>query len=107
MGSILTGLWNFINKSNYPNIASPKEIRTDSHLIMHINEPTYFSLNNLYKKYSFEGRLISSNITVRKPRLGIKDVMFNFWVFFDPISRQYPFNILCGSDFISVAVNKK
>lgn len=107
MGSLLTSLWNFINRSNYPNIASPNQIRTDSHLIMHINEPTYFSLSRLYKKYKFEGELNSSNVTIRKPILGIKDVIFNFLVFMDPISRKFPFNIFCGSDFISTLTNKK
>lgn len=107
MGSFLTGFWNIINRSKYPNIVSPKQIRTDSHLIMHINEPTYFSLSNLYKKYKFEGGLESSNVTVRKPIFGIKDAVFNFLVFLDPISRKYPFNIFCGSDFVSILTNKK
>lgn len=107
VSSILTGLWNILNKSKYPNIVSPKEIRTDSHLIMHINEPTYFSLSNLFNKYGFKGNLHSSNVTVRKPIFGIKDIIFNFFVFFDPISRIYPFNIYCGSDFVCVLINKK
>lgn len=107
VGSLLTKLWNFTTSSNYANIASPTALRTDSHLIMHINEPTYFSLSNLFKRYDFEGALESSNVTARKPFYGIKDTIFNFLVFLDPISRHYPLNIFCGSDFVSILINKK
>lgn len=107
IGSLITKFWNTINSSKYPNIASLSQIRTDSHLIMHINEPTYFSLSSLFKKFKFEGSLESSNVTVRKPIFSSKDTIFNFLVFFDPISRKYPFNIFCGSDFIGILTNKK
>ncbi len=107
VGSLITKFWNTINSSKYPNIASPSQIRTDSHLIMHINESTYFSLSSLFKKFKFEGSLESSNVTVRKPIFSSKDTIFNFLVFLDPISRKFPFNILCGSDFVSILVNKK
>ena len=107
ISSLLIFIWNLFTKEKYPNIAKPSEIRTESHAIMHINEPTYFSLSSLYKNYKFEGSLLSSNVTVRKPIFGVKDAIFNFLVFWDPISRKYPFNILCGSDFISILTNKK
>ncbi len=107
VSSFLIFIWNLFAKDKYPNIAKPSKIRTQSHAIMHINEPTYFSLSSLYKNYKFEGSLLSSNVTVRKPIFGIKDTIFNFLVFWDPISRKYPFNILFGSDFISILTNKK
>lgn len=107
LSSALVSLWNNFFKKSYPNIANPVNLRTDSHAIMHINEPTYFSLRNLYKKYGFEGKVISTNITAKKPEISLKDVIFNFLVFLHPFSKRYPLNVFFGSDFISVLVNKK
>jgi len=107
VASFIVSVWNKLSGKNYPNIASPKTIRTDSHLIMHINEPTYSSLNNLYKKFSFKGNLISTNVTVKKESLSLKDKLFNFIVFFHPLSKYFPLNSLFGSDFVSVLINEK
>lgn len=107
MSSLITNLWNRFTKSKYPNIAPPQEIRKDSHKIMHINEPTYFSLYNLYKEFGFKGRIFSTNITVTKSPLSFKDRIFNFVVFFHPLSKYFPLNIIFGSDFISVLKNNK
>lgn len=100
-------LWNKLTKSKYPNIAKPHDIRTESHHIMHVNEPTFFSLNNLYKKFSFNGTIQSTNITVIKQKLSIKDSLFNLFVFLHPLSTKFPLNILFGSDFISVLTKSK
>ncbi len=107
LGTIVVSLWNFITRRRYTNIAKPKDLRTDSHAVMHINEPTYFSLRNLYSKFKFSWILESTNITARKPILSFKDRIFNFIVFIDPFSRKFPLNILCGSDFISILKNTK
>lgn len=107
LGTIVVSLWNFITKRRYPSIAKPKDLRTDSHAVMHINEPTYFSLRNLYNKFKFSWVIESTNITARKPILSFKDRIFNFIVFIDPLSRKFPLNIFCGSDFISILKNKK
>ena len=107
VGTLIIKIWNLILKKNYPNIQHPSELRTDSHRIMHINEPTYNSLKNLFKKYNFIGSIYSSNITAVKPSLGIQDRIFNSVVFFNPLSKYYPLNILFGSDFVSVLKNKK
>lgn len=107
LSSAILFFWNNILKRNYPNIAKPEVLRTDSHAIMHINEPTYFSLRKLFNKFNFKGQLISTNITARKEKISIKDTVFNAIVFLDPISRKYPLNIFWGSDFFAVLKNKK
>jgi ubiquinone/menaquinone biosynthesis C-methylase UbiE len=107
VGSFIVFVWNKTTRKNYPNMASIRHIRTDSHRIMHINEPTYFSLSKLYKKFNFQGRLVSTNITVKKPSLSLKDKVFNLLVFFHPLSKYFPLNILFGSDFVSILTNEK
>ena len=107
MSKFLTSVWNKITSSKYPNISTPHSIRKESHHIMHINEPTYFSLRKLYYKYGFHGSILSTNITAKKTLLGLQDLIFNFIVFLDPISRKFPLNIMFGSDFLAVLVNKK
>lgn len=107
VSTLLVSFWNFITKNKYPNIAKPEFLRTSSHKIMHINEQTYFSLRSLSKKYKFKGSIVSSNITVKKQTLSIKDIFFNFLVFLHPLSKLFPLNVFFGSDFISVLrVNK-
>jgi len=107
LGTIVVSLWNFIARRRYPNIAKPKDLRTDSHAVMHINEPTYFSLRNLFNEFKFSWIIESTNITTRKPILSFNDRIFNLIVFIDPLSRKFPLNILCGSDFISILKNIK
>lgn len=107
LSSFLVFAWNLFFKKKYPNIAMYSDLRTDSHARMHINEPTYFSLWKLFRENMFKGKIFSSNITVKKPLLSIKDYVFNFLVFLDPISRLFPLNILFGSDFICVLKNNK
>ncbi len=107
LSTVVVSIWNYIARRKYSNIAKPKDLRTDSHAIMHINEPTYFSLRKLYNKFEFSWILKSTNITVRKPVLSFKDRIFNFIIFIDPFSRTFPLNILCGSDFISILKKSK
>lgn len=107
ISSALVALWNLLFARHYPNIARPEEIRTDSHHIMHINEQTYFSLRSLFKRHKFIGTIESTNITSKKPNVGIKDIFFNLFVFFHPFSKHFPINAIFGSDFISVLFNRK
>ncbi len=104
---LMVVVWNFFAKKSYPNIGSPKDLRTDSHLVMHINEPTYFSLRNYLTKYKFVGRLFSTNVTAKKEEVSIKDKLFNFFVFLHPVSRNFPLNIVLGSDFVAIVKNLK
>lgn len=107
IGSLLVWIWNKFSGKSYPNIAKPEQLRTDSHYIMHINEPTYFSLYKMFKQFKFIGRIESTNITVIKPSLSLKDKIFNFFVFLHPLSKRFPLNAFLGSDFISILTNKK
>jgi len=107
MSSLIVRAWNFISKSHYPNIQKPKALRTSSHALMHINEPTFFSLKKLFRSHGFDGSVVSSNIVSIKPIFSIKDLLFNFIVFLHPLSKYFPLNIIFGSDFVAVLNNKK
>ena len=102
ISSILVFINNLITGNKYTNIKKPSEIRTESHKIMHVNEPDYLSLNNLFNKSQFEGKIKSTNVTIAKPVLGWKDKLFNSIVYLNPISNYFPFNILFGNDFYSI-----
>lgn len=105
--NIIVEIWNLLASKKYPNIAKPEDIRADSHSKMHINEPTFISLKKLFHKHNFLGSIRSTNVTVKKEIISFKDYLFNFLVFLDPVSRYFPLNILFGSDFFSVLINKK
>lgn len=107
IATFLVAIWNALSKSSYPNIAKPDDLRVDSHAIMHINEPTYFSLKKLFNKHNFKGYVLSTNVVSKKPIVGLKDKFFNFIVYLHPLSAYFPFNILLGSDFIAILKNKK
>jgi ubiquinone/menaquinone biosynthesis C-methylase UbiE len=107
MSSLLVSIWRLISGKKYPNIAKPSDLRTDSHAIMHINEPTYYSLRQHFRKYGFTGKIISTNITAIKPMLSFKDLLFNSVVFLHPLSKRFPFNVVSGSDFVSILTNNK
>lgn len=107
VSTIITFIWNFFTRSKYPNISKPDKLRKHSHSIMHINEPTYFYLLNLFRKFKLEGNIFSTNITVIKRFQSLKDVIFNLLVFLHPISKYFPLNVLFGSDFTAVLINKK
>ncbi len=107
LSTIVVLAWNIFRRSKYPNILHPSKLRTDSHSIMHINEPTYFSLRKLYRKYKFSGKLYSTNITVKKPVISKKDTLMNVFIFLHPASKYFPLNVLFGSDFVSVLKNIK
>jgi ubiquinone/menaquinone biosynthesis C-methylase UbiE len=99
-------IWNKLLQKKYPNISHPNSLRTDSHAIMHINEPTYFSLKKLFLKTGFKDKTLSSNVTAIKPILSFKDTLYNLFVFFHPLSKYFPLNIIFGSDFVSVLTKK-
>ncbi len=107
VSSFIVFLWNLFLGKKYPNIAKSTELRTASHAIMHINEPTYFSLKRHLNNNNFKGFIFSTNVTVKKTVHSFKDILYNLIVFFDPISKFFPLNILFGSDFVCVVKNKK
>lgn len=102
LSTILVKFNNLIQRHNYPNLQSPSKIRTKSHKIMHVGEPTYFSLKRVIFQNGFCGKIMSTNVTINKPVLGWKDIIFNFVIYLYPLSKYFPFNVFWGNDFISV-----
>ena len=106
MSKCLVHLWNSIFRTHYPHNAHPTKLRTESHHTMHVNEPTYFSLQSLFKKHRFSFTITSTNVTIQKPVLSWKDSLFNTLVYLMPLSKFLPFNIVFGNDFL-VSAKKK
>lgn len=102
ISSLLVGVWNIFKKNKYPNILPWKQIRTDSHKIMHVGEPDYFSMKKIIKENGFYGKIRSTNITVLKPEVSFKDKLFNFLIYLYPLSKFYPVNAFFGNDFIGI-----
>ena len=106
ISTILVNKNNFFTFSDYGNLVHPSKVRTDSHKIMHVNEPDYFSLKKLFNKFKFNGMIKSTNVTVAKPHLSWKDILFNTIVYFNPLSFFPPFNIFWGNDFYAVLTKR-
>lgn len=102
LSSLLVFINNMITGNKYSNIEKPNKIRSESHKIMHINEPDYFSLKKIFKKARLRGNIKSTNITISKPILSWKDRFYNLLVFMNPLSNLFPINILFGNDFYAV-----
>jgi ubiquinone/menaquinone biosynthesis C-methylase UbiE len=86
--------------------ALPKDPRTKEEKIQHVNEPTYFYLKDLFRKFGFEGK-IQIEIGYVKPVKGIKTRIYNALVALYPLSVVYPLNILFGWVFIAALKNRK
>lgn len=102
VGTILVRLNNLITGNNYTNIEHPNEVRDELDHILHVNEPEYYSLREMFGETGFKGTLSSTNITVSKPNISWKDKIFNFLVYLDPLSHWYPFNVIWGNDFFAL-----
>lgn len=100
VGSLLIKLSNAFTHSRYPQLENPKLLRTESHQVMHVNEPTYFSLSKAFKQSGLKYKIKSTNVTVNKPIISWKDKLYNLLVFGSPISNYFPFNILWANDFL-------
>ncbi|MBU0579297.1 class I SAM-dependent methyltransferase [Patescibacteria group bacterium] len=100
MSSLMVGVCNLFKKNdNYPNLAPWSQIRSDSHQLMHVAEPDYFSMKKLFNKMQLKGSIKSTNVTVLKPELSWKDKLFNALVYLHPLGTKFPFNVLWGNDF--------
>ena len=44
-----------------------KKVLKNNHNIIHVNEPYYFSLRNLFNKAGFKGKIKSTNIAISMP----------------------------------------
>lgn len=102
VGSVLIKINNLLG-NHYPPMVAPCEIRSEINKKVHINEPTYYSLNEAFVKAKLPGKTTSLNLVWNKPLLSWKDRLFNILVFWDPLSRFWPVNILAGQDFLVVS----
>lgn len=102
VSSFLVFFWRLLTGKSYPNLSTPGKIRTPLHQVMHVNEPTYFYLKNLFRKNNFVGEIRSTNVTVLKPYLSWKDLVFNTLVYLYPLSNYFPLNIFWGNDFLAI-----
>lgn len=100
----------YINKiltgKKFINIPHWKNVRTENQKITHVNEASYFHVYKMLRKSGFKGKIQTTNIVWRKPILSWKDWLYNLIVFFDPLSRHFPLNILFGQDFLVIARKK-
>ena len=106
LSTVFVKLNNIITGNNYSNLKKPSKIRTQSHLTMHVAEPSFFQIQKLIDKTGFEGSIKSTNVTVNKPEISWKDQLFNFLIYLYPLSKHFPFNILWGNDYYAVLRKK-
>ena len=102
VSTLLVKIYYIFTRHSYKNIFNPKNLRKRIDLLLHVNEPDYFSLKYLYLRNGFVGSILSTNITVKKNSVTWKDDLFNFLVYLYPLSRYLPCNILWGNDFFSI-----
>lgn len=107
IGNSLIFISNILSNSTYPYLIKPRNIRTKLQRQLHVNEPTYINLKNLFDKTGFEGKILSSGVVILKPVNSWKDILFNFIVYLHPISNVVPFNIFFGNDFYSTLTKRK
>lgn len=103
ISTLLVLLNKLLTKHDYPNIF--KDPRNELHKEQHVNEPTKFYLNKLFKRHNFKGEIIS--VFLYKPLLSWKDALYNMLVFLYPLSKIPPLSYLFEYDYICVMKNKK
>lgn len=101
---IVTKIDQFVRRINYESL--PKDPRTIDEKKQHVNEPTYFYLKNLLKKFRFEGK-IKTEIGYIKPVKSIKTIIYNFIIAFYPISSIYPLSVIFSWIFVCKLKNIK
>lgn len=82
----------------------PKDPRTKEEKKQHINEPNYYTLNNLFHQY-FRNVQIKAEPGFLKEGKGIRTAVYNFLIAFYPFSQYYPLNILFGHSFLCTLKN--
>lgn len=104
VSSFLIWINKVVTKNTYPGL--PKDPRNDFHKKQHVNEPTYFYLKKLFKRHQFKGRIIQ-NVGLLKPPLSWKDIVYNIFVLFYPISKYIPLIYLFATDYTCIMKNAK
>ncbi|MEK7572931.1 MAG: class I SAM-dependent methyltransferase [Patescibacteria group bacterium] len=103
ISSFLIAINKIFTKKNYPNLS--RDPRNDLHKIQHVNEPTYYYLSNLFKKFKFKGKIYP--IVPYKSVLSWKDIVYNILVWFYPFSKFWPLHLLFAYDYICIMRNNK
>ena len=100
----LSSLLIFLNKcltgKKYPNLPKWSLTALNKSRILHVNEPTYYSLKTLFCSINGLVKIESPNVIWTKPCLSWKDSIYNFVVFLYPLSCYWPFKITFGQDFL-------
>ena len=104
MNRFLTKIDQIITRKKYAPL--PNNPRTNEELKQHVHEPTFFYLQNLYRKFSFSGG-IQMEIGYIKPVTTIKTIAYNALVALYPLSKIFPLTILFGWNFVSQLRNEK
>lgn len=104
MNKVLTKIDQLIKRKKYSSF--PKDPRIPIEKEQHVNEPTYFYLRTIFKKYNFEGT-IRIEIGYLKPIKNFRTYVYNILTTLYPLSKLYPFNTLFGWAFIAYLKNKK
>lgn len=104
MNLLLTAIDKKIKKVDYNSF--PKDPRIPTEKIQHVNEPTFFYLFNLFKKYKFEGN-IKIEIGYIKEVKNFKTKIYNFLIALYPVSKLFPLNLFFGWAFLCTMRNKK
>ncbi|MDO8660121.1 MAG: class I SAM-dependent methyltransferase [Candidatus Parcubacteria bacterium] len=104
VNKIVTKIDQFVRRINYKSL--PKDPRTTDEKEQHVNEPTYFYLKNLLKKFGFKGE-IKTEIGYIKPVKSIKTIIYNFLIAFYPLSSIYPLSVIFAWIFVCNLKNNK
>src|SRR3989344_294709 len=104
--TLIVKLNNLLTGGKYENLERPENLRPYYHKIMHVNEPDYLSLRNLFRRHGLYGKIGSTNVTINKPISSWKDALFNLIVYLYSFSMYFPLNIFWGNDFYAVLRNK-
>lgn len=103
ISSLLIWINKKISKKNYPNL--PKDPRNDFHKLQHVNEPTFYYLVNLFKRFRFKGNIYP--VVSYKSLLSWKDIIYNIFVWFYPFSKYWPLHLFFAYDYICIMRNDK
>ncbi len=105
LNKILTWVDQKMKRISYAPL--PKNPRTPEQEYQHINEPDYFQLQKLFKKFQLKGK-IESQVGFLKAGSNIRTLFYNFAITFYPLSKYYPLNVFFASSFIcNLKVYKK
>lgn len=104
MNHVLTRIDQYIKDVSYATL--PHDPRSKHQKEQHVNEPTYFYIQNIMKKHGFAGK-IETEVGFVKEGSGPRTSLYNFVTTLYPLSRFFPLNVLFGWVFIGVLRNKK